>query len=80
MNNFRALLIASVALAIMAFASPWVVSLKASVWFALLWGVVVLIALFSFRKRAFWCLVGAPLAVYWPVIRLILCKDFTAFC
>ncbi len=58
MNNFRALLIASVALAIMAFASPWVVSLKASVWFALLWGVVVLVALFSFRKRAFWCLVG----------------------
>jgi hypothetical protein len=43
-------------------------------------GAVVLVALFRFRKLALWCLIGTPLAIYWPVLRLILWGDFSAFC
>ena len=64
----------------MAFAAPWLMSFKASVLLALLWGAVALLALVSFRKRGLWFLVGTPLALYWPIVILVLCQDFRAFC
>jgi len=39
---------------------------KASAFLALLWGVVVLVAVIRFRKRGLWLLLGTPLALYWP--------------
>ena len=79
-KNFRAFFLASLALAIMAFAAPWLTSFKTAILLALLWGLVVLLGLFRFRKRGLWFLVGTPLAVYWPIVILVLCEDFRAFC
>jgi len=36
-----------------------------------LWPVMVGISAFLFRKKAFWLLLGAPLALYWPVWLLL---------
>ena len=80
MKTFWALFIASMALASVGFAAGWVVSFTASIWIALLWVTTVLLALFSFRKRALWMLVGAPLAVYWPFVFFVACREFGAFC
>jgi hypothetical protein len=80
-KNFRATLIASLALAAMAFAAPWLMSFNASEMLALLWVALALLALFSFKKRGLWFLVGAPLALYWPTVIVVLCRDFLrAFC
>jgi len=80
MKSFRALFVASLAVAIMAFAAPWITSVRASIFLALLWCAVVLLSLFSFRKRGLWFFVGAPLALYWPCVVFVLCQNFRAFC
>jgi hypothetical protein len=64
----------------MTFAAPWLTSVKTALFLAGLWGTVVLLALFGFRKRCLWFLVGTPLALYWPVVVVVLCQDFRAFC
>ena len=38
---------------------------------AVLWAIVVVASVFLFRKRALWLLVGAPIALYWPVWLLV---------
>lgn len=32
-----------------------------------IWLLVLLISVFNFRKKALWLLLGAPLALYWPI-------------
>jgi hypothetical protein len=80
MENFRVMFVGSLALAILTFATPWLASVKTALFLAGLWGAVVLLALFGFRKRGLWFLVGTPLALYWPVVVVVLCQDFRAFC
>jgi hypothetical protein len=38
---------------------------------AILWGAIVVTAILLFRKRALWLLVGALIALYWPVRLLV---------
>jgi len=38
---------------------------------AVVWGAIVITSVFLFRKRALWLLVGAPIALYWPVWLLV---------
>jgi hypothetical protein len=75
MKSFRALLVVSLAVAAIALAAPllsgsvgFMTSLKASIFLALLWTIVVLFALIRYRKRGFWLLLGAPVALYWSFV------------
>jgi hypothetical protein len=75
MKSFRALLVGSLVVAGIALAAPWMLryagfmtSLKASMLLALLWSIVVLFALLRYRKRGFWLLLGAPVALYWSFV------------
>jgi hypothetical protein len=49
--------------------TEWMV--KYGLWLSLLWTTVVAVAIMRLRRRGIWFLVGAPLALYWPV-RLLL--------
>jgi len=33
-----------------------------------IWGILVLLAIFRYRLRGLWFLMGAPLAMFWPVL------------
>jgi hypothetical protein len=64
----------SLLVAILGFCGPWVfrregldLAVRASLWFAAAWGILVAAALVRDRKRGLWALIGAPLAVYWPL-------------
>jgi hypothetical protein len=80
MKNFRVLLVGSLALAMMTFAAPWLTSIRVSLFLAGLWGAVVLAALFRFRRRGVWLLLGTPLALYWLYVFVVLCHDFGSLC
>jgi len=71
-NNFRPLLFASLAVAALAFGTPWLVgpantdtAIKVSALLAVLWGLVVLFAFTKFKRRALWFLLGTPFIVFW---------------
>jgi hypothetical protein len=42
-----------------------------SVPFASVWAMLIVVSAFLFRKRALWLLLGAPIALYWPIWLLI---------
>ena len=84
-KNFRTLLVVSLGIAVLAFSVPWLskpasdnISVMASALLALLWSAVVLLALFSFRKRGLWFLLGTPLALFWPFLFLLILHDFSS--
>ena len=75
MKPFSWLLIASLLIAAAAFMTPlwlnsfgFMLSLKLSVFVALLWGSTVAFALVRFRKRGLWLLFGAPPALFWSFV------------
>ncbi len=75
MKYFRVSLVASLAVALMAFGMPWLLrssafttSLKMCLLLAFLWGTLLAFALVRFKKRGFWFLVGAPPALYWSFV------------
>jgi hypothetical protein len=80
MNNFRLLLLASLVIAILTFAAPWLLSLRAALFLAGLWGAVVLLGLVSFKRRGLWFLLSTPVALYWPFVFVVLCRDFGTLC
>jgi hypothetical protein len=90
-KDFRASLVLSLVISVMAFVSPWLLrdvgftaSLKVSVLCAAVWGAVVLFTLIRFRNRALWLLLGAPPALYWPFVFVWLAwncaHDLKGFC
>jgi hypothetical protein len=66
MRNFRAILVGSVALAVITFGAGTLTSKKATLFFAAFWGAVIVLAIFRFGKRGLLLLLGTPLALYWP--------------
>jgi len=38
-----------------------------SIPFAVTWALVLVFSLIRFKKRALWLLLGAPMALYWPI-------------
>ncbi len=38
-----------------------------SVPFSTAWAIVVVISLWRYEKRGLWLLLGAPMALYWPI-------------
>jgi hypothetical protein len=68
MKNFRPVFLGSMVLAFITFATGYFGgrSLTGALFLAGFWAAVVVFALFSFKKRAVWLLLGAPLALFWP--------------
>ena len=50
----------------------WDVPVRISVWISLVWFVTFVACIFRFRKKGLWFLVGAPLALYWPLVLLMI--------
>jgi len=50
----------------------WDVPIRIRVCLALVWFVTPAVCIFRFRKKGLWFLVGAPLALYWPFVLLML--------
>jgi len=48
------------------------IPIRVSVGFALVWLAILIGCVMRFRKKGLWFLVGAPLALYWPFILLII--------
>jgi hypothetical protein len=38
-----------------------------SIPFAIAWAVILAFCLWRYKKRGLWLLVGAPMALYWPI-------------
>src|SRR6476646_2813204 len=49
----------------------WDVPIRISVCLVLVWFVTLVACIFRFRKKGLWFLVGAPLALYWPLVLLM---------
>jgi hypothetical protein len=74
-NRFRSLFIASLAIAVLGIAIPFVTApgsmdgaIKVSIFLTLVWIVLVVFAFAKFKWRALWCLVGTPLTCWWLVV------------
>jgi hypothetical protein len=54
----------------------WIVTpndpFRASFALALLWIAFLFIAIFRFRRRGLWLLIGLPFALYWPFIAFLI--------
>lgn len=48
------------------------VPIRISVCIGLVWSVTLVACIFRFRKKGIWFLVGAPLALYWPFVLLMI--------
>src|SRR5437879_2133762 len=42
-----------------------------SIPFAIAWAVILAFSLWRYKKRGLWLLVGAPMALYWPIWLLL---------
>jgi hypothetical protein len=71
-RNFRSLFFASLFMATLSFAVPFLIApgardgaIKVSVFLTMLWVALVIFAFARFKWRAFWFLLGTPLTGYW---------------
>lgn len=71
-NSFRSLLLASLLMAALCFAVPFLVApgawdgaIKVSEFLTMLWIILVIVAFTKFKWRGFWFFIGAPLVGYW---------------
>jgi hypothetical protein len=66
--SFRAWLIGSLALAVLAWALPWLTHFAdggISILLLVLWMASIVAGLVRFRWRGLWLLLGAPFALFW---------------
>jgi hypothetical protein len=84
--QLKHLLAISILLAAAAFSVPLVFGETATPWcllLALVWVALFLFVLVRHRKRGLWLLIGAPLALYWPVAIVfasVTCAHSGRFC
>jgi hypothetical protein len=74
-NSFRSLFIVSLVIAVLGITVPFVTApgamdeaIKVSMFFTLVWIVLVGFAFMKFKWRAAWFLVGTPLTGWWLVV------------
>ena len=67
-------LIISIAIAYLGWSAPshtrpfgYHLMVSRSVPFAIAWALVLAFSCFRFKKRGLWLLLGAPMALYWPI-------------
>ena len=69
--QLKLLFFLSLFVAVLAFAVPWLTHFADrgfSVALVLLWFGLVITGFFQHRWRGLWLLIGAPLALFWPVV------------
>ncbi|HUO89317.1 MAG TPA: hypothetical protein VMU08_09095 [Rhizomicrobium sp.] len=78
MTSFRVWLVASLALALLAWGVPWLTHFAdrgLSLLLLALWLASVVGGLIRFRWRGLWLLLGAPLALFWVVTIALVAGD-----
>lgn len=72
--KFRIALVASVVIAYLAWLLPqcqmpiiYDFTISRSLPLAVVWILLVVFALWRYRKKGLWLLVGSPMALYWPI-------------
>lgn len=75
---FRVLLLTSLVAAFVGWNSPqgqMPLNIHAMLWTSIplagIWLLTLIVSAFAFRTKALWLLIGAPLALYWPVWLLV---------
>jgi hypothetical protein len=72
--QLRRLLMLSVFVATLAFAVPWLTHFADrgfSVGMVLLWFGLLIVGLIQHRLRGLWLLTSAPMALFWPIVLLV---------
>jgi hypothetical protein len=74
-DDFRSLLITSLAIATVSFGLPFLrppgaadLAIRFSLLLALVWIALIVFAFVKYRTRALWCLFGLPFISYWFVV------------
>ena len=67
-------MVASLAVAFLGISAPYTrmpidydAMIRKSIPFAIFWAVILAVCLWRYGKRAWWLLLGAPMALYWPI-------------
>ena len=73
-HKYWAALLASLIVAYLGWSAPshqmpldYGAMISRSIPFAATWAVVLVLSLWRYKRRGLWLLVGAPLALYWPI-------------